>query len=94
LGFTSYQGFSGRVVVDGQYNVDMAHPEGLETWVYEENLQTAFIDFTEINDNELSNQSFQMKGYFHIPSYDLPWAKIYDGIVYIEDMYLCSKVND
>jgi hypothetical protein len=51
----------------------------------------AFIDFNRIDSEEISKQRFHMKGYNHFKSHNLSWSQIYDGVVYLENMYPCNK---
>lgn len=91
LGFSSLQGKWGRINMAPKHEVGIANSNGLENWISNKGIKVGFVDFSKLKDDVLRNEKFELKGYSHAPSMNLPWGQIYDGLFYIQDMYPCEE---
>jgi erythromycin esterase len=92
LGFTSYQGFSGRI---GQepYPVHISNQNSFEGWVNAKGYKYAFVDFTKFN---LTHPSFNELFFMAPLGHEIiegDWNRVFDGVIYIRDMYPCKEIN-
>lgn len=88
LGFTSFEGRAGRLQFK-KYELYKPRPGAFERW-FDPSLAYAFIDFKGYNTmNSGANEPFIMYGFGHVPVKGV-WNKVFDGIIYIKDMYPCE----
>ena len=90
IGFTSYEGNSGRVF-SKPYQVEKPKSNSFENWISKD-YNFAFVDFTKFNSTTPSGiGKFSMKGSLtrQHSSQDAQWNRIFDGIFYIKEMYAC-----
>jgi len=95
LGFTSYEGSSGRLFQKKAYKVDKPKENSFENWV-DKSFEYAFTDFKQYNILFPNNsQSFYMsgavKGNFYHKNDKAQWNNIFDGVFYIKEMYPCKE---
>ncbi|MEP7255910.1 MAG: erythromycin esterase family protein [Ferruginibacter sp.] len=94
LGFTSYTGTAGRIP-GKPYVVEKPAKNGFENWI-DSSYNYAFIDFRKFNSlNPNAEVNFNMKGSIIKPhkNHSAQWARIFDGVFYIRNMYPCSIAN-
>lgn len=88
LGFTSYKGSTGRIHMDN-YSVKEPSKNSFEQWIYPKGFEYGFVDFRGFTGKD---KTFTMKGWNHY-NVRLKWTQAYDGIIYIRDMYPCTKLT-
>jgi erythromycin esterase-like protein len=96
LGFTSYEGSSGRLYHGEQYPVTPPRENSFENWVGK-GYDYAFVDFKKFNSSHAEQKEFYMSGavkgnWWHKNS-EAHWNKIFDGVFFIRKMYPCEKVQ-
>jgi erythromycin esterase len=92
IGFTSYQGKAGRL--GGKYDIKVKSPKAgsFENWI-DQSYNFAFIDFTKFNkENSAADPGFFMKGLRHNFNQKAFWTRVYDGVFFVREMYVC-KIN-
>ncbi len=94
LGFTSKKGTAGRLKrVTKIYTVPKPNKRGFEYWI-DSNLPYGFVDFTPYNQSISNPEMFYMsgsiKGNTLHSNHKAYWTKIFDGVMYIRDMYPCK----
>lgn len=87
--FTAYEG-SGKFAVNDIQHVKKTHRNSFEDWNYKKNYQTSFTDFKGLRGK---NISFKMKGIFTKPHYNLVWDTVFDGVIYIQTVEPCIKID-
>lgn len=91
LGFASYEGEAGRI---GTRIFAVMKPKkaAFESWV-PDSLDYAFTDFVPFrNSNPSAVVTFRLKGLGHdYLNRGSEWYKIFDGVLFIRDMYPCNK---
>jgi erythromycin esterase len=89
LGFTSYNGRAGRLTLK-TFSIPTPKSYTFESWI-DTSFKYAFIDFEKYNkQNRFNREAFHLKGSGHY-SEEEDWAKIFDGIFYIKEMYPCER---
>lgn len=90
LGFTSYQGRAGRVMVK-PFRVKKPAKKSIENWMADRDPAFAFVDLKGWRlANPAVKEPFFMKGKFHTNA-EAVWTDVFDGVFYIRDMYPCSR---
>ena len=87
LGFASLQGTAGRLGFK-QYTLTAPHSNSFERWMNKD-VPYAFIDFKKYNEkNSPADEYFYMTAFDH-NNIEAKWNHVFDGVVYIRDMYPC-----
>lgn len=90
IGFTSYEGTAGRLGFK-TYPIRKPSSNGFESWI-DPNYNYSFVDFKAYNQQFPTNdEKFYLKGLGHQTFFKYNWAKVFDGIFYIKEMYTCNK---
>lgn len=91
MGFTSYEGRAGRLGTR-IYEVRAPRAGAFEKWI-DPALDYAFVDFKRYNlSYPQANEPFFLSGFGHIGSRGI-WNRVFDGIIYIKNMYPCDKLS-
>ncbi len=89
LGFSSFRGMTGRITLK-QYNLPSPRSNSFERWINKDTAY-AFTDFKKYNAaNPQADEFFYMAGVSHI-DIEAKWNHVFDGVVYIRDMYPCKR---
>ena len=89
LGVTSFQGQAGRIGFP-QYALHSPRSNSFERWM-NKNYSYAFTDFKKYNaDNPYADEFFWMAGFGHMDT-EAKWNHVFDGVVFIRDMYACQR---
>jgi erythromycin esterase-like protein len=94
IGFTSYQGTTGRLF-QNNYPVQNPKRNSFENWI-DKSYNYAFVDFKTYNrSNPIKSENFYLKGslsgnLFH-KNFKTEWTKVFDGVFYLKNMYPCAK---
>jgi erythromycin esterase len=90
IGFTSYKGKAGRL--GGQaFKIREPKDNGLENWINSA-YNYSFVDFKEYNKRFPNiSEAFYMKALGHQTFFKRDWAKVFDGVFFIREMYSCIK---
>lgn len=90
LGFTSYKGKAGRVMVK-PFNVPAPKKNSIEKWMSVNDPAYAFVDLKAYREaNPAGKELFFMKGKFH-KNAEAVWTDVFDGVFYIRDMYPATR---
>ncbi len=89
LGFTGYSGTYGRATISKEYKISKPKSNSLEYWLHDANFYDCFINFNLI---KLTKEQFYMNC-FNWRDYKLDWQNFYDGMIYLENIEPCSKIN-
>jgi erythromycin esterase len=90
LGFTSYGGKAGRVMVK-PFKVPAPKKNSIERWMAEQDPAYAFVDLKAYREaNPADKPLFFMKGKFHRNA-EAVWTDVFDGVFYIKQMYPCRR---
>lgn len=90
LGFTSYSGTAGRVMVK-PFRVKKPAKTSIERWMAAGDPAFAFVDLKAWRlANPAVKELFFMKGKFH-ENAEAIWTDVFDGVFYIRDMYPCRR---
>ncbi|MEP7237689.1 MAG: erythromycin esterase family protein [Ferruginibacter sp.] len=89
LGFTGYSGTYGRATISKEYKISKPKSNSLEYWLHDANFNDCFINF---NLMKLTKEQFYMNC-FNWRDYKLDWQNYYDGMIYLENIEPCSKIN-
>jgi erythromycin esterase len=88
LGFASFQGTAGRLGLN-QYELYPPRKNGFERWI-NSGIPYAFVDFKKYNDNNpQADEFFYMTGFSHL-NIEARWNHVFDGVIFIRDMYACK----
>ena len=96
IGFTSYEGTTGRLYGAKPYALDKPDRHGFENWIGKD-LDYAFVDFSRFNEaNPGASDNFPMAGAIkgnrmHIDAQG-PWNRIFDGVFFVRRMYPCKRI--
>jgi erythromycin esterase-like protein len=98
LGFTSYEGTTGRLYGGKVYEVTKPERNSLENWVASK-YDFAFVDFKQFNllhpdENENFNMSGATKGNLYHKNAKAQWNKVFDGVFFIRHMYPCEPAKE
>ena len=94
IGFTSYQGTTGRIF-QKSYSAEKPKPNSFENWINQD-YSYAFVDFKSYNRSTSDkSESFYLKGSLignklH-KNFKAEWTKVFDGVFYLKEMYPCGK---
>jgi hypothetical protein len=96
IGFTSYEGTTGRLYGAKPYALDKPQRQSFENWIRKD-LDFAFVDFKGYNQaNHDDEANFQLAGAVkgNLMHRDAPaaWNKIFDGVFFVRRMYPCRKI--
>lgn len=86
VGFTSLKGIAGGEGLGEDYKVKKPKKKSIEKWINDLQMKTAFVDLSTYT----IDSPFHMKGKNHRKSHKRNWHQMFDGIIYIEEMYPCS----
>lgn len=94
IGFTSYQGKTGRMF-EKIYKVQKPKPNSFENWI-DKSYNYAFVDFDSYNKSNMNkSEKFYMKGSLHgnifHKNFKAEWTRVFDGVMYLKDMYPCAN---
>jgi len=90
LGFTSYKGKAGRLMVK-PFKVPDPKKNSIETWMAGNDPAYAFVDLRTFRSaNPEDKTTFFMKGKFHTNA-EAIWTDVFDGVFYIRDMYPATR---
>jgi erythromycin esterase len=90
IGFTGFQGETGRITSSNKYNIPKPEKDGLESWLADKKVSYGFVDFKAFRKrNPVVNESFNMR-YTNWISVKLPWHNLCDGVFYISNMTACQ----
>jgi erythromycin esterase-like protein len=97
LGFTSYEGRTGRLYKGKEYKLPKPKADGFESWVCRDH-PFAFVDFRKFNaDNHGFNSDFYLaggaKGNLYHTDMSARWNRFFDGVFFVRDMYPCKMVK-
>jgi erythromycin esterase len=88
MGFTSFEGMAGRLGKNA-YEVKKPRAGAFERWI-DPSLNYAFVDFRTYNGmNPDGKERFSLSGFGHIGA-DGIWNRVFDGVMYIKDIYPCE----
>lgn len=85
LAFTSLEGKSGRVGAK-PFKVGKVKEKSLEYYLAQNASEYAFVSFKDMDVKE----AFYAKLFWH-RSISTNWSKLFDGVFYIKEMYLCDE---
>ena len=90
IGFTSYEGEAGRLGAE-IYSIRKPKPNGFENWI-NKSYNHSFVDFKSYNSKYPGqSEEFYLKGYGHNSAFKKDWAKVFDGVFFIREMYPCKR---
>lgn len=90
LGFTSYEGETGRVF-SKETSIPKPKPNGFETWINKD-FQYAFVDFKPyMSQMAVRPEEFYLKALGHNTAFKKDWTKVFDGIFFIREMSACHE---
>ena len=90
LGFTSYEGETGRVY-SRKSVVPKPNSNGFETWINKD-YNYAFVDFKKFHQEfPKESETFYLKGLAHNSAFKKDWSKIFDGMFFIKEMQPCQQ---
>lgn len=97
LGFTSYEGRTGRLYKGVQYKLPKPKADGFENWIGRDH-SFAFVDFRKFNaDNPGFRRDFYLaggvKGNLYHTDVAARWNHFFDGVFFVRDMYPCKMVK-
>ena len=95
LGFSSLKGTAGRLS-QKTYKIQKPGPNSFEHWI-NPNFEYAFVDFKKYNlanpsGKDLFFMAGSIKGNNHHTNHEAEWNKIFDGVIFIRNMYPCEPV--
>ena len=88
LGFTSHEGMAGRLGYP-KYKIRKPQKNGFENWI-NPSFKYAFTDFKQYNKSK-STDYFYLKALGHQTAFKKDWNNIFDGVLFIRDMYSCQE---
>ena len=97
IGFTSYEGKTGRLYGESVYTLEKPRSNGFENWIAKD-LDYAFVDFGGFNrSNPTASGDFYLAGGVisgpqQHKDIAAAWNRIFDGVFFIRRMYPCKKI--
>jgi erythromycin esterase len=97
LGFTSYEGTTGRLYYGAKYKLPKPKADGFENWIGRDH-PFAFVDFRKFNaENPGFSGDFYLaggvKGSRYHTDMSARWNHFFDGVFFVRDMYPCKMVK-
>ena len=97
IGFTSYEGTTGRLYGEAPYVLDKPRRNSFENWMRKD-LDYAFVDFKAFNSAAPGeNANFYMAGGVNNgpqqhKDFAAQWNRIFDGVFFVRRMYPCKRI--
>lgn len=91
LGFTSFKGRAGRIVLP-TYDVVGPAGDGFERWI-DTSCKYGFTDFRRYNQKHPHERNYFYSKLLGHTSFEAEWNKAFDGVFFIREMYPCKPVR-